>query len=112
MITREFKKILRRRENFRRRKPLNKGDPSTKKKKEKDHQITCYGYKKPRHYRHECPQLKKRTKIHKKKTMIVTWGESDESSFQLEEENDKVANLCLMALEDKVCLASKKLNRK
>ena len=35
LITREFKKILRRRGNFRKRKALNKGDPSKKKEKRK-----------------------------------------------------------------------------
>ena len=34
--------------------------------------------------------------------MIVTWRESNESSSQSEEENEEVANLCLMAQEDKV----------
>ena len=34
--------------------------------------------------------------------MITVWRESDESSFQSEEENGEVANLYLMAQEDKV----------
>ena len=72
LITREFKKILRRRRNFRRRKSLNKGDPSKEEEKEKDHQITCYGCKKSGHFRHECPQHKMETKNHKKKAMIAT----------------------------------------
>ena len=72
LITREFKKILRRRENFRRRKPLNKGEPSKEKEKEKEYQITCYDYKKLGHYRHECPQLKKEIKNYKKRAMIAT----------------------------------------
>ena len=36
LITREFRKILRRKEKLRRRKPLNKVDPSKKKEKDKD----------------------------------------------------------------------------
>ena len=85
LTTREFKKILRKRRNFRRRKALNKGDPSKEKEKEKDNQVTCYGCKRPGHYKYECLQLKKVTKNHKKKAMIATWRESDDSSSQLEE---------------------------
>ena len=97
MISKEFKKILGRRRKFRKRRSLNKLDPSKEKEKEKDHQITCFRCKRLGHYRHECPQLKKATKNHKKKAMIATQGESDESTSQSEEENKEVAHLCLMA---------------
>ena len=43
LITKEFKKILKRRGKFRKKKSLNKLDPSKKKEKEKDYQITCFG---------------------------------------------------------------------
>ena len=34
--------------------------------------------------------------------MVALWRESDDSSSQSKEENEEVANLCLMAQEDKV----------
>lgn len=54
------------------------------------------------HERAECPQLKKPHKknFNKKKAMVATWSDSDESSSDDEESKDEVANLCLMAKED------------
>ena len=61
-----------------------KGEHSTE--KEKDQSITCYGCRKPEHLRSECPMLKKTLKRYKKKAMMATWSDSDESSSQKEEE--------------------------
>ena len=34
--------------------------------------------------------------------MIATWGKSDDSSSQSEEEYEEIANLCLMAQDEEV----------
>ena len=48
------------------------------------------------HFRSECPSSRKEPK--KKKAYVATWDDCD-SSFD-EEENEKVAHICFMALED------------
>ena len=98
LITRGFRKILKGRGRLRRGKLLNKTDPSKKKEKDIDQQITCYGCKKIGHYKNECPQLKKAIKSNKKKAMVAFWGGSDISSSDLEEENEEVANLCFYGI--------------
>ncbi|GMI95525.1 hypothetical protein HRI_003221800 [Hibiscus trionum] len=59
--------------------------------------LTCYECNKPGHIRFDCPQLKKNSYEKKKhKAHVATWSD-DESS---DEDEDEVANLCLMAIED------------
>ena len=55
LIKKGFKKILKGRGRLRRKKFLNKTDPSKEKEKDKDQLITCYGCKRTGHYRHDCP---------------------------------------------------------
>ena len=63
-----------------------RGEPSRKKEKEKEKdQPICYECKKPGYFRTDCPKLKKASKKIKKKAMIATWSDSDESCS--EEEN-------------------------
>ena len=64
-----------------------------------------------RHFRSQCPQLKKGLKKYKKKAMVATWSDSDESSSE-EEESHEQANWCLMAHKNEVCLASQETNQK
>ncbi|GAV62229.1 hypothetical protein CFOL_v3_05753 [Cephalotus follicularis] len=97
LLTKRIKKILINKKNFSKN-PFkkfhsNKGESS---KKEKD--IICYECDKPGHTRLECPKLKKKKNIFKKKAMIATWSDSDESSS--EEANEEVANIALMAIEN------------
>ena len=40
----------------------------------------------------------------KKKAMMATWFNSDSSSFESESNMEIKANLCLMAIEDEVCI--------
>ena len=40
----------------------------------------------------------------KKKAMMATWSDSDPSSFESEPDMEIKANLCLMAIEDEVCI--------
>ncbi|KAK9034020.1 hypothetical protein V6N11_050199 [Hibiscus sabdariffa] len=53
---------------------------------------------KPEHIRTECPQLKKKSfgKKKKLKSHVATWSDKE----SLDEDEEKVANLCLMALDD------------
>ena len=89
---------------MKRRKLLNKIDVTKEKEKDKDQQVTCYGYKKPGHYRHKCPQLKKATKNNRKKAIVFFWGGSDISSSDSKEKNEEVANLYFMTQDDEVTL--------
>ena len=82
-----------------RKRPPTKGEHS--KEKDKEQPLICYEYKKPGYFRSECPQLKKGPKKYKKKTMIATWSDSDESSSE-EEDSHEQANLCLMTDENEV----------
>ncbi|GAV64533.1 zf-CCHC domain-containing protein/UBN2 domain-containing protein, partial [Cephalotus follicularis] len=60
--------------------------------------IICYECDKSGHIRPDCPKLKKKDKI-KKKTMIATWSDIDESSSD-DEESEEAANIAFMAMED------------
>ena len=60
--------------------------------------FVCFECKKPGHIKYDCPLWKSESKTRKKKAMMVTWSESEESS---EEENEKeVANMCFMAIDE------------
>ncbi|GMI95518.1 hypothetical protein HRI_003221100 [Hibiscus trionum] len=94
MLAKRFTRVMK---SNRGRKFIRKGDFKSKSKEEKKDQITCYECKKPGHIRYECPQLKRKSfgKKNKLKAQIATWSD-DESS----EEEEEVANLCLMAIDD------------
>ena len=99
LITRRFKKFLKKKKQGMRKRPPTKGEYS--KEKDKDQPLICYECKKLRHFKSECPQLKKDPKKYKKKAMMATWSGSDESSSEEEDSNEQ-ANLCLMAHENEV----------
>ncbi|GAV83553.1 LOW QUALITY PROTEIN: zf-CCHC domain-containing protein/UBN2 domain-containing protein, partial [Cephalotus follicularis] len=93
------RKILLDKKNFSKRqlkKFQSKGDTSKDGKNEK---VICYECDKPGHIRANCPKLKKKKDNVKKKAMIETWSDSNESSFD-EEENEEVTNIAFMAMED------------
>ena len=92
LITRRFKRFLRKRKQGMRKRPPTKGEHS--KEKDKDQPLICYECKKLGHFKSECPQLKKGSKKYKKKAMIATWSESDESSSEEEDSNEQ-ANCAL-----------------
>ncbi|KAK9026737.1 hypothetical protein V6N11_039571 [Hibiscus sabdariffa] len=75
-----------------------KGDFKNKNKEEEKDQLICYECKKSENIRTNCPKLKKKSfeKKKKLKAHVVTWR-NEESS---DEEEQEVANLCLMAIED------------
>ncbi|GAV71298.1 LOW QUALITY PROTEIN: zf-CCHC domain-containing protein/DUF4219 domain-containing protein, partial [Cephalotus follicularis] len=63
-------------------------------------QVICYECDKPGHIRPDCPRLKKRKDNLKKKAMIATWSDSDDSSSDDGEENEEVTNIAFTAIED------------
>ncbi|GAV62877.1 LOW QUALITY PROTEIN: zf-CCHC domain-containing protein/UBN2 domain-containing protein, partial [Cephalotus follicularis] len=66
----------------------------------KKEEIVCFECNKPGHYKSECPRLEKaKDTIKKKKAMLATWSDSDESSSE-EEEDQEVAQIALMAIND------------
>ena len=83
MLTRNFKKFLRK-QHTSRTKDFNKKYEGDGKKKTKE--VTCYECKKSGHIRSECPKLKSKNKGAKdrKKAFKATWDESSE--FETEEE--------------------------
>ncbi|KAL4386458.1 hypothetical protein GQ457_09G018760 [Hibiscus cannabinus] len=59
--------------------------------------------KKLGHIKFDCPQLKKKSSGYKKqKAHVATWSDKDSS----DEEEQEVANLCLMALKDDLKVTS------
>ena len=82
-----------------RKRPPIKGEYS--KEKDKEQSLICYECKKLGHFRSEYPQLKKGPKKYKKKAMMATWSDSDESDSE-EEDSHEQANLCLMAHKNEV----------
>ncbi|GAV68052.1 zf-CCHC domain-containing protein/DUF4219 domain-containing protein/UBN2 domain-containing protein [Cephalotus follicularis] len=96
LTTRRFKKFLAKKKFG--SKHFKKSIPS--KSVTKKEEVICFECNKPGHYKSECPRLKKaKETIKKKKAMLVTWLDSDESSSE-EEENQEVAQLALMAIDD------------
>ena len=58
----------------------------------------CFKCKKLGHIKYDCPLYKSEVNRRKKKTMMITWSESEES---FKEENEKeVANICFMAIDE------------
>ena len=79
MITRRFKKFLKRK-SFSRQRDNKKYDGK------KNKEVTCYKCKKPRHIRSECPNLKfmKKGAKNKKKAFKASWNDSSESKKEEE----------------------------
>ncbi|GAV90947.1 zf-CCHC domain-containing protein [Cephalotus follicularis] len=85
----------------------SKGDSSKSDKEEKE--VICYECNKPGHIRLDCPKYKKNKD--KKKSMIATWSDNDDLSSD-EDENEGIANIAFMAIEDdnEVCSSSLSYN--
>nr|QCQ81933.1 hypothetical protein [Ammopiptanthus mongolicus] len=80
--------------------PKERNDQRRRKWSREDSTI-CYECRKPGHIRTECPQLKKAPKkLRKKKSMMATWEDLDESSSESEDEHTESAHICLMADTD------------
>ena len=98
LLTRKFRRFLRRRGPPSKGKSLFKRNQPRDKEKEEEKEVAkvCYNCKKPGHFNFECPSSRREPK--KKKAYVATWDDYDSSSDK--EENAEVAHLCLMALED------------
>ena len=85
MLTRSFKKFLRKK-HLSRTRDFNKKYEREGKKKSKE--VTCYECNKPRHIRSECPKLKFKNKGAKKrrKAFKATCNDSSESKKEEEQE--------------------------
>ncbi|GAV73376.1 DUF4219 domain-containing protein, partial [Cephalotus follicularis] len=71
----------------------------------KKEEPTCFECKKPGYFKNKCPNLKKKEKFikehsKKKKAMVATWDDSDNSSYEEKESNEEVVNFALMAMEE------------
>ena len=99
MLTRNFNRFLKRKLPSK-TKDFNKKYEGEGKKKTKE--VTCYECKKLGHIKSECPKLKFKNKgaKDKKRAFKATWDDTSES--EIEEEQEEVANLCFMALEDDI----------
>ena len=86
LITHKFRRFMRmKRPNFK-RKPFSKGEASKDWEKNKDKkQPTCFEYKKLGHFKIDYPLLKKSSKKVKKKAMMATWNNSEDSGSDEEE---------------------------
>ena len=62
-----------------------------KEKREKKRDLICFKCKKPRHIKYDCLLYKSEAKRRKKKVMMATWSESEES---FEEEKEKEVATC------------------
>ncbi|KAK8998878.1 hypothetical protein V6N11_070059 [Hibiscus sabdariffa] len=95
MLAKRFTRFMK---SQRGRRFQRKVDFKNKSKEEEKDQLICYECKRPGHIRSECPQLKKKSfgKKKKLKAQIATWSDEESS----DEEEQEVANLCLMALEE------------
>ncbi|GMI76671.1 hypothetical protein HRI_001336400 [Hibiscus trionum] len=95
MIAKRFSRFMR---SNRGRKIQRKMDFKSKNKEDGKDPIICFECNKPGHIRSECPQLKKKgfEKKKKLKAKLATWSDEESS----EDDEQEVANLCLMALEE------------
>ncbi|RVW35048.1 hypothetical protein CK203_079837 [Vitis vinifera] len=66
---------------------------------EKKRDLVCFKCKKLGHIKYDCPLYKSEVKRRKKKTMMITWSESEDESFE-EEKEKEVANMCFMAIDE------------
>lgn len=88
MLARKFNRLITK--NFKTEKPIRKDVPKEEHTRDR---LICYDCKRPGNTKYEC--LTKRNT--KKKAMMVTWSDSDDSQ---DEKSDEIANLCFMALDD------------
>ncbi|GAV83862.1 zf-CCHC domain-containing protein [Cephalotus follicularis] len=73
---------------------------NTKKGETRKHEdIICYECNKSGHFKSDCPRLKNKAQIKKKKAMLATWEDNDESSSDGWTQ-EEVAQLALMAIEE------------
>ncbi|GAV80600.1 hypothetical protein CFOL_v3_24060 [Cephalotus follicularis] len=100
LITSQFKKFLKSQKG---KKVFKKKFPQNEESSKKE-EPTCYEWKKPGHFKSDCPNIKKKEKLdkeqsQKKKAFVATWVDSESSSS--EEESDKEeAHIAFMEIEE------------
>ncbi|KAK8675532.1 hypothetical protein V6N13_033598 [Hibiscus sabdariffa] len=93
MFAKRFKRLMK---SNRGRRFQRREDFMNKNKEEEKDQLIFFECKKPGHIKVECPNLKKKSFEKKKhKSYVATWSDEETS-----DDEDYVANLCLMAIED------------
>ena len=105
LIARKFNKFMRgerfKGRRFTSRRDLAKNESSSHgdtEKWEEKRDLVCFKCKKLGHMKYDCPLYKSEAKRRKKKAMMATWSESEES---FEEENGKeVANMYFMVIDE------------
>lgn len=70
------------------KKGVVKGEAS--KEKEQEQLSLCYEYKKPGHFKADCPLLKKGSKKYKKKAIMATLSDYNDSSSKEEVKKEKM----------------------
>jgi hypothetical protein len=98
LMTRMFKKFLKKKKGFGRRFP-KKGENSGE--SSKNESPICYKCKKPGHYKNECPQVDKENMKYKKKALKATWDDSNGSDSDNDSSDNEIANLCLLGYINK-----------
>ncbi|GAV61656.1 zf-CCHC domain-containing protein [Cephalotus follicularis] len=97
LITRKFKRFLAIKKKFG-GKPYKKSNPQ-KGEISKHEDIICYECNKLGHFKSDCPRLKKKEQIKKKKVMLATWEVNNESSSDGKTQ-EEVAQLALMVIKE------------
>ncbi|GAV79807.1 LOW QUALITY PROTEIN: zf-CCHC domain-containing protein/UBN2 domain-containing protein, partial [Cephalotus follicularis] len=100
LISSQFKRFLK---NQKGKKAFKKNFPQDEESSKRE-EPTCYECKKPGHFKNECPNLKKKEQLKKnefkkKKAMVATWSDSNPSISE-EENDEEVAHIAYMAIED------------
>ena len=75
LLVRKVRNFMKKKNNYPRKKPLRRRE----RQKESEEGI-CYECRKPGHLKIDCPQLKKESKK-KKRALVATWGDSEDSSI-------------------------------
>ncbi len=104
MFAKKFRKFMKGKKKFHKRKSFVRGSSSRKKGKEKEKEKEvpiCYECNKPGHFKIDCPELKWMARKLKKRNLMVEWSESEESSSE-EKDQQETAQICYMANDDEV----------
>lgn len=97
MVSRRFKKMIRRKKPNFKKKPYKKKASKDKEKEKEKEQSICFKCKKSANFKINYSQLKK-VKKYKKKILMTTWSEVLSSG---KERTQEIANLYLMAHRSK-----------